>query len=54
MLLGHTFTLLQPLRQCFAFDKLHHDEGFSFGLLDSIDRGDIRTIEFNRCYAEPS
>jgi len=35
----------QPLRQRFAFDKLHNDEAFAFRLFEAIDRRDIGMIE---------
>ena len=35
----------QPLRQALSFDKLHHDEAFTFSLFESVDRGDVGMIE---------
>ena len=36
---------LQPLGEVLAFDELQRQEGRALGLLESVDRGDVRVVE---------
>ena len=37
--------LLEPLRERLAFDQLQHQERLAVGLLEAVDRADVRVVE---------